>query len=127
MLPVGMRKASITNARNKNARTKAVISHSNVFATSAAMSLRAVFFELSFCFEVEAINLILLLPGLVNAAEEAVIIRLSATNWRRNLLIMQRKLKLVNIRFRFERYFQAHQTIEGTARQHTERQTNSAG
>lgn len=41
MLPVGIRKASITNARNTNARIKAVISHSNVFAISANLSFLA--------------------------------------------------------------------------------------
>jgi hypothetical protein len=38
MLPVGIRNASITNARNTNASIKAVISHSAVFAISAALS-----------------------------------------------------------------------------------------
>jgi len=38
MLPVGMRNASIMNARKTKANIKAVISHSKVFATSAAIS-----------------------------------------------------------------------------------------
>ena len=38
MLPVGIRKASITNARKTNARMKAVISHSKVLAISVARS-----------------------------------------------------------------------------------------
>jgi hypothetical protein len=39
MLPVGMRKASITKARKTKARINAVMSHSKVFAISAARSL----------------------------------------------------------------------------------------
>jgi hypothetical protein len=38
MLPVGMRNASITKARKTKANMKAVISHSKMFATSAALS-----------------------------------------------------------------------------------------
>ncbi len=46
MLPVGIRNASMTNARKTNARMKAVISHSKVLATSATRSffLTTVFF-----------------------------------------------------------------------------------
>jgi hypothetical protein len=40
MLPVGIRKASMTKARNTNAKIKAVMSHSNVLAISAALSFR---------------------------------------------------------------------------------------
>jgi hypothetical protein len=48
MLPVGIRNASIINARKMNAKIKAVISHSKVFAISAALFFGAVFFELVF-------------------------------------------------------------------------------
>jgi hypothetical protein len=48
MLPVGIRNASITNARNTKASMKAVISHSNVFAISTTLSLRAAFLGLIF-------------------------------------------------------------------------------
>jgi hypothetical protein len=58
MLPVGIRNASITNARNIKAKMKAVINHSKVLATSAALSFRPFFLGLVSDFLVDAINLI---------------------------------------------------------------------
>jgi hypothetical protein len=59
MLPVGMRNASITNARKTKANMKAVISHSKVFAISAALS----FFFAGGLWEL----LFSVLPGDINA------------------------------------------------------------
>jgi hypothetical protein len=62
ILPVGMRKASIMNARKTNARIKAVINHSKVFAASMALAFRPVFFGFIFSLSSRLI--------MVNAAEE---------------------------------------------------------
>jgi len=51
-----MRNASITNARNRKANIRAVISPSKAFAISAALFFRASFLELVFCPLLEYIN-----------------------------------------------------------------------
>jgi hypothetical protein len=45
MLPVGIRNASIINARKTKASMKAVINHSRVFAISATLSFRGLLSE----------------------------------------------------------------------------------
>lgn len=66
MLPVGIRYASIINARKKRASIMAVTTHSKVFAISAALFFRVISLELVFSVLLGGIN--------VNPAAKGVLV-----------------------------------------------------